>query len=175
MTKYITEDGEIRDTTCDECTYYFKTPNNHDTLNEAYLSALECKDPSKTDQSFKDDADINQIIDRLKRGQQVNIPLPEDFGTDDRMTYLEMQERINESKATFYNLAPEIRSEFMNDHTRWADQVTRDLARGNIENLNRMGIAVEKPPEPLPEPISSPGTATGGGGPVSPPEPPKND
>lgn len=154
MTKYIDSDGTIRDDICEDCQIAFMTPNNHNTLNRAYAHASHNDEASLTDQSFKEDADINTIVKRIINGQQVPTALPEHFGVDDRMTYLEMQERINESKSTFYNLAPEIRAEFLNDHARWADQVNRDLQMGNVENLQRMGIDINrKPPQEPSEPL----------------------
>lgn len=171
--KYLTDDGELLDENCEDCVIFFKTPNNHNTLHESMKGALVCEEPSKTDQSLKEDADINVIIDRIKKGAQYDIPLPEHFGIDDRIDLLEARTRIAESNATFYNLAPDIRSEFLNDPARWEEQVTKDLHAGNTENLKRMGIDITK--KPVAPPVATPAPAApveGGVPPGTPPNPP---
>lgn len=163
--KTITEDGEIIDTNCDECVVFFKTPYNHDRDAEAKRTALYCKDPSLTDQSFKEEVDINTIIERVMQGQELPVSLPEHFGDQAAIpTLYEARSRIAENNATFYNLAPDIRAEFLNDPGRWEDQVRKDLAAGNLANLDRMGLdtgnwivqARPKPPEAATGGVSNP-------------------
>jgi len=73
---YITADGEIT-----ELNLVFKTPYNHDTLAEALRTAQVNDEPSKTQQHFKDEADINEIMRRwLKTGEIKEIPLPPQYG-----------------------------------------------------------------------------------------------
>lgn len=153
MTKYISEDGEVLDTNCEDCgPVFFKTPYNHDRDEEVRLTSLTCTDPSLTDQSFKDDVDINTIVDRLMKTGEVNIPLPEHFGDQSEIPSLyEAAQRIAENNATFYKLSPKIRNEFMNDPLRWAAQVDLDLAQGNVENLQRMGIDIHLKPPAAPQ------------------------
>lgn len=121
---------------------FFKTPHNHNRNIESDRTATRCEDPSLTDQSFKDEVDINVIVERALKGQEVPIVLPEHFGIDDRPTYLEIQERMAENAKTFYNLDPETRYEFQNNPARWMDQVRKDLDAGNLDNLARMGIDI---------------------------------
>lgn len=153
------ETGEIIDQV------FFKTPNNHDTLAESLRTSTYCEDPSLTDQSFKEEVNINTIMDRVKAGAQLPITLPEHFGDATTIPqYIESVQKIAENNATFYNLAPAIREEFMNDPTRWTVQVMKDLDKGDLNNLKRMGINIDdlqvyttaKPAAPQ-EAISSPG------------------
>lgn len=172
--KYMTEDGEIVDTICEDCVVIFKTPNNHDTSKEAELTATRDFEASKTDQSFRDDSDINVITKRMKLGMPVPPVLPEHFQTAPGIDYHEMRTRIAESNATFYNLPPDIRSEFLNDPGRWEEQVQKDMATGNVDNLERMGLKfVTRPAKPGEEGYSSPKPDTGEKGAPVPPEPPK--
>lgn len=173
--KVMTEDGEILDTACEDCVVFFKTPYNHNRNAESDRTGLECKDKSLTDQSFKDETDINTIIDRLKRGQEVQVPLPEHFGPDQRVTLYEARVRIAENNATFYNLEPAVRAEFGNDPAAWERQVAKDLANGNIEGLQKMGldpdrILVREPTQP---PEAAPGVTPAPGTPATAPEPSK--
>lgn len=168
--KTITEDGEIIDSNCEDCVVFFKTPYNHDRDAEAARTALYCKDVTLTDQSFKEEADINVIIERLKQGAEIPVTLPEHFGDQSMIpTWLETQNRIAENNKTFYNLDPDVRSEFLNDPARWADHVKKQLQEGNLPELDRMGLdtgnwIVQTRPRP-------PEAATGG--PPVPPETPK--
>lgn len=173
MSKYITEDGEIRDVMCEDCVIYWKTPHNHNTKSAAYEGALVCQDPTLTDESFKEDADINNLMERMRKGYVPDVVLPEHFGTDDRINLFEARSRIAESNATFYNLDADVRAQFMNDPARWEQQVHLDLAAGNIENLELMGIKVEKRPEPPKETLQPEGGKGARGEPPLPPKPPE--
>lgn len=173
--KYMTEDGEIVDTICEDCQVLWKTPHNHDTQKEAELTATRDFDESKTDQSFKDEADINVLTKRMKLGMPVPPVLPEHFTDRPTLDYHAMRTIIAESNATFYNLAPDIREEFLNDPGRWETQVQKDMAEGNIENLDRMGLKfIPRQPEAATggTPAQEPPKGAGGGNP--PPEPPKD-
>lgn len=142
--RYMNEDGEI-ESNCEDC--FYKTPYNHNTLTEAKRTALTCNDKSLTDQSFREDADINIIMDRIQRGAAHDIPLPEHFGTDERVDLYTARSRIAESNATFYNLAPHIRAQFLNDPGRWEQAVTAALNAGSRTTLRDMGLDVPEPPE----------------------------
>lgn len=147
MKKIITPDGEIVDVDspgndCDECTtVFFKTPYNHDTNKESDRTALKCEDRSLTDQSFKDEADINFIMERVRQGAEIPIPLPEHFGDAFNIpTLLEARERIAESNAAFYNLPARIRAEFLNDPARWEERIIKDINAGNLDGLEEIGL-----------------------------------
>jgi len=143
MNKRITEDGEIVDDNCEDCTVYFKTPYNHNRNAESNRVALTTPEPSLTDQSFKEDADINVIIARAQKGE-LPVVLPEHFGNASEIpTLFEARSRIAESNATFYKLAPQIREEFLNDPARWERQVLKDLDEANLDNLRRMGVSID--------------------------------
>lgn len=119
---------------------FFKTPYNHDRDAEALRTATYCNDKSLTDQSFKEETDINFIIERLKQGGPPPVTLPEHFGEQNRLDMFEIRSRIAESNATFYRLEPDIRSEFLNDPARWEEHVKKNLHEGNLEELDRMGL-----------------------------------
>lgn len=119
----------------------FKTPYNHDRMAESNRTGLSTKDPSLTDQSFKEDADINVIMERVMKTKEIPLALPEHFGDATQIpTLFDARMRIAESNATFYKLPAKIREEFLNDPGRWEAQVVKDLNDANVENLKRMGI-----------------------------------
>jgi len=173
MSKKITEDGEIVDDICEDCpTVFFKTPYNHDRDVEAKRTALYCKDPSLTDQSFIEDADINTIINRAMRTGEMPVQLPPQYGDPgERLNMHDMYTRIAENNATFYKLPARIRNEYLNDPSRWGDQVLRDLAAGNVENLAKLGIEID--PESIPKAPEPPKAVTAPEGGQPPQTPPK--
>lgn len=124
-------------------TAYFKTPYNHDRDAESLRVALTTPEPSLTDQSFKDETDINTIMERVLQTRELPLALPEHFGDATQIpTLFDARMRITESNKTFYNLPAKIREEFMNDPGRWESQVAKDLDNGDIENLKRMGLDI---------------------------------
>jgi len=96
----------------------FKTPYNHDTLAEALRTAQVNDEPSKTQQHFKDEADINEIMRRwLKTGEIKEIPLPPQYGdfTEMETDYHSLNNRIAETNALFYRLPAAVRASYQND------------------------------------------------------------
>lgn len=150
MAKKVTEDGEILDTNCEDCVIghvppFFRTPFNYNTHDASLAAATTCNDPSLTDQSFKEEVDINNIMERVKQGAQLPVPLPEHFGDAfDVPTLLEARMKIAENNATFWNLPARIREEFMNDPSRWEVQVQKDIEAGDLDHLEEMGIDTSK-------------------------------
>lgn len=121
----------------------FKTPWNHDTNLESDRTALFCTDPSLAKQEFKDDTDINKIMERILQGQQMPIVMPEHFlDLSGRETYFEMQTRLTNTKAMFYQLNADLRAQYLNDPARWADAVVAAANAGNGEALENLGIDV---------------------------------
>jgi len=142
----------------------WKTPYNHDTNFESDRTALYCADPSLTKQEFKDEADINVILERFMRTREAPpITTPEDF-TDltGRTTYYDMASRVAEANKLFYELPATKRYIFQNDPTRWADAVVQATEAGDRDAMIELGLDV--PPAP-PTPLQ-PTNATG-----SPPAP----
>lgn len=130
---------------------FFKTPYNHDTNAESDRCGLLCEDESLTDQSFKDDADINNIVSRFLKTGHMPVPIPTTFGdaTDRPQSWLEIQQVLAANNATFYKLLPDIRAEFQNNPALWMDQIERDLATGDMDNLDRIGMETKQLREAL--------------------------
>lgn len=120
---------------------FWKTPYNFDYDHEIEQTSTQPDTESKTDTTFTDDSDINTIVKRIGLGLAIIEPLdPNAFGVQNKMTYVEMQAHLAQHRANFYNLPPDVREDFLNDPARWSDQVVKDLAEGNLDNLERLGI-----------------------------------
>lgn len=159
---------------------FFATPYNHDTRARAKTFATRTIGESKTDQSFKEEADINTIVSRIAAGKMIHQPLPMHFGEQPTMDLFEARTRIAESNKTFYNLPPDIRAEFQNDPARWEQAVLKATSgeQPDIPKLKALGLKVdEKPKEEPPKPLEGDLQPSSGGGEKgglkAPPEPPK--
>lgn len=144
----------------------FKTPHNHDTNFESDRTALYCAEQSLTKQEFKEEVDINNIINRfLKTGEPPPMPIPEHF-TDvtGKQTYLEMHEKIAIANANFYRQPAALRAEFQNSPELWADAVLEAVNNRNATKLEHLGMTLDKkaPPDPPATPTPPGGTPAPG-------------
>lgn len=166
----------------------FKTPYNHDTRLASRLSAVYSKQPSLTKQEFKEETNINTILDRFKRtGEIPPVVLPEHFADlSERPTYFDIATKVATANHLFYRLPATTRAIFQNDPNRWADEVVKATNSNNAELLEQLGIdATRKPQEtekptpgqggtPAPEPpAGAPGAPKAGDSPAPPSDKPK--
>lgn len=145
---------------------FVRSEYNYDRDAASDESALRCLDPSRTQQSQAEEADINVIVKRFGvtgvLPQNVQVPLNVDFdATFDYRTALDL---IREADQAFMKMPAEVRSRFENDAGLFVDFVS-DPA--NIEEVRKLGLAVpidvkEEPPimrvqvvnpEASPEPV----------------------
>lgn len=161
----------------------WKTPFNHDTDFEAYLFGTYNDEPSLTKQEFKEEADINVIMERFLRNGTLPPPvLPEHFlDLAERPTYFDTATRLAEANAVFYRLDAKLRAEHLNDPARWADAVVQAVDANDREAIKALGIEVPEKPQEKPEagksPVPSGGSSTplANGAPAAPPGPQQTD
>lgn len=129
-------------------------------------SDLECRDPSLAQQQFKDDVDINVLLERFKvtgvMPQSVVLPSYGDFSsvTDFRSA----QDAVLRAKNAFMDLPAELRARFNNDPQQLLEFVTKDENRLEAE---RLGLVKARPVEPagsgaLPQVNGAPAVASSG-------------
>ena len=112
-------------------------------------TALVCPDESLTHQEFKDESDINTIIDRFGIGENpieaqqwvTNVDI-----ADAPNNYQDVMNQLNLARDQFMALPAKVRSQFDNDPARFVDFVS-DPSNG--EELVRLGLA-EVRPQPAP-------------------------
>lgn len=149
--KKLTADGEIVDIPPP----FFKTPYNHDTLADAKLGALICKDPTLCQQHEAEQADINTIAKNFGlTGKLPIIDLPPSL---DRFGEIfDFQDAMNvmtAAKNSFMQMPAEIRAAFQNDPNNFVatvDAMTAEQDPARLENnlaaLRAMGLAVQPGP-----------------------------
>ncbi|AXH76236.1 MAG: internal scaffolding protein [Microviridae sp.] len=107
-------------------------------------TALDCPEQSRTHQEFKDESDINTIIDRFGIGENpieaqkwvTNLDI-----ADAPSNYQDVMNELNSARDQFMSLPAKVRSSFDNDPSQFVDFVS-DPA--NIPEMIRLGLAVER-------------------------------
>ena len=110
------------------------------------MTGLRCVDESLTHQEFKEESDINTIIDRFGIGE--NPVQPMEWVTnvdiaDAPDNYMAVMNQLNEARDQFMSLPAKVRSQFDNDPGKFVDFVSDP---GNGDELVRLGLAAVRPP-----------------------------
>lgn len=108
-------------------------------------SDLECKDPSLAQQQFKDDVDINVLLERFKvtgvMPQSVVLPTYGDFvGVSDYRTAKDALRKANDA---FMDLPANIRARFDNDPQKLLEFVSDAKNRDEAIQLGLLGSGVQ--------------------------------
>lgn len=127
-------------------TVFLRTPYNYDIDQVSNETGLKCEDPSLTQQQFKEEADINTIVDRfMKSGvlpTPVNMPQYVDYeGVFDFQSAMNVVRAADEN---FMRLDAKVRARFNNSPQEFleffADPSNRDEAI-------RLGLAIPQKAE----------------------------
>lgn len=121
----------------------------YDSDGVSHDTALVCGEESRTHQEFKEECDINTIIDRFGIGENpieaqkwvTNADISD--APDD---YMSVMNQLNEARDQFMSLPAKVRSQFDNDPARFVSFVSDP---NNGEEMVRMGLAVVRP-DPIP-------------------------
>lgn len=113
-------------------------------------SDLKCEDPSLTQQQFKDDVDINVLLEKFKitgvMPQGVRLPEYGDFtGVTD---FRSAQDAILRAKNAFMELPAQLRAKFDNDPQKLMDFVADPANKDEAIKLGLFNKPVD-PPEPM--------------------------
>lgn len=133
-------------------------PFNYDQDAVSLETGIEFTEESLTDQSAREEADINTIVRRFG----VTGVLPEgarpvffaDF--DDVFDFQSAQNVIAEANQAFMQLPGDVRERFGHDPQRFVEfcsEQDEDGKLANVDELRKMGLA---PPEKVPEPEPRP-------------------
>jgi len=134
-----------------------RTSMNLDRKAWSRAHGLECRDPSRTVQSQKDEADINTIVRNFgvtgKLPQGVRVPTYGDF--DSVSDYREAIEAVRAAEDAFLKMPSDLRTKLGNDPQKFVEWCAD---RGNLEEMRKLGLAV---PAEKPEVLQGAGGGTG--------------
>lgn len=130
-------------------TVFLRTPYNYDRDYASTASGLSCPEPTLAQQNFKDECDINVILERFgitgQLPQNVATPLTADFvGITDFHSALDM---IQKAEDAFMQMPANVRARFQNDpgaFIQWADDPA------NLKEARELGLALPEPAKPEP-------------------------
>lgn len=136
------ETGEI-------ITPFIRTPYNYNMDAASEETGLSCPEPTKTQQQFAEEVDINTIIERFGINQELPTnqatPLQGDFTTV--TDYQSAQNLILQAQTAFMAMPADVRKEFNNDAGAFLDFVSDPQ---NKDKAKALGLLV---PDPVPAPI----------------------
>lgn len=129
---------------------FVRTRFNYDRNLAGNESGLACSDPTRAQQQFAEECDINTIVRRFgvtgELPQSRQIPMNGDF--TEVVDYQTALHKLMEADAAFMELPSDVRKRFDNDPGKLVDFVS-DPA--NKEEVRKLGLG--RPETPLPGPI----------------------
>jgi len=129
---------------------FIRTEFNYDMNKAGDESGLKCLDASRTQQSFKEECDINTIVRRFgvtgEVPASIKTPLQGDFA--DAMNFQESMDQIVAAREAFQAMPSGVRKRFHHDPGEFVEFVSDASNRAEAEKL---GLIVPPPP-PTPEP-----------------------
>jgi len=133
-------------------TPFIRTPYNYNTDEISNKTGLDCGPETKTQQQFKDEVDINTIVERFgvtgELPPTINFPTEQDFTeTFDFQTAMNITVAAREE---FMKMPAKARARFMNDPQKFMEFIHDNE---NADEAIKLGLAIkrEKPEEPKPE------------------------
>lgn len=125
---------------------FIRTPFNYDTNIASDDAGIDNFEPSLTQQSFQDEADINVMLTRYGFESLIqsnpNPALAQDFTTSPH-DFHEACELVRTAQESFAALPPQVRARFDNDPVRLMRFIDDS---NNYEEALRLGIVVKRPP-----------------------------
>ena len=129
---------------------FVRNPYNYDTNSASDESGLLCSDESLTQQSFKDEADINTIVRRFgltgQLPQDLQMPVSGDFtGISDYHTAMNM---VLAAQDEFLRVPADVRARFQNDPAQLMAFLDDPANRAEAESLGLVTAAPAAPAAP---------------------------
>jgi len=129
---------------------FLRTPYNYDRNDAGDESGLSCKDPTRTKQSFKEEADINTIVKRFKitgrLPENVRMPVSADF--DQIVDFQTAMNVIRQGQEAFAEMPANIRARFSNDPARFVEFCLDPENRAEATKMGLVDPTIAQAPPP---------------------------
>lgn len=131
---------------------FIRTPYNYDTDEASDKTGLKCEGPGKTQQQFKDETDINTIVERFGAAGELppTMQFPQDAEFEEAFDFQTSMNVIRRAEESFMQLTGKQRARFNNSPQQFMEFMHDPE---NIHEMERLGLATirkpveEKPPE----------------------------
>lgn len=127
---------------------FFRTPYNYDTDQASDETGLKCEDETRTQQQFKDETDINNIVEKFgvtgELPPTMNFPEPDEFvETFDFQTAMNV---IRNAEESFMTMPAKVRARFDNNPQKFMNFINDPESQ---DEAIKLGIArdMRKPKE----------------------------
>lgn len=131
---------------------FVRSAYNYDMDAASDESGLKCEDATLAKQSFKDEVDINTIVDRFGIG----VPMPEGVVVPGPGEFLEVTDLqsalnvVNQSREAFMQMPARLRARFGNDPGQFLEFFNDP---GNRDEAVKLGLVVAPAPVVKPAPV----------------------
>lgn len=130
---------------------FCRTPYNYDTDRVSDETGTDCGTVTKTQRQFKDETDINTIVERF--GVTKELPPMQNFPSEQDFTQaFDFQTSMNlivAARESFMELPAKARARFDNNPQRFMDFIHDE---DNAAEAVKLGLAIKRPePEKKPE------------------------
>lgn len=130
---------------------FLRTPYNYDTDRVSDETGLDCGPETKTQQQFKDEVDINTIVERFnvtgEMPEMQNFPTEQDF--EEAFDFQTSMNVIVAARESFMEMPAKTRARFNNDPQKFMEFIHDGE---NADEAIKMGLAIKRPePEKKPE------------------------
>lgn len=143
-----TVDPETGEITAKTTIPFLRTIYNYDRDQASLETGTACLEETLTQQQFKDECDINVILEKFnvtgEVPQNVRQPLSADF--IETFDYQSAQNAILEAQAAFMEMPAKVRAEFDNDPGKFIAFFEKEE---NIERAISLGLAERKETVPI--------------------------
>ena len=141
---------------------FLRSLGNYDSDKVSVETGLVCEDPSMAQQQFKDECDINTILQKFNvTGQLPVSPLQPQFGDFSGVTdYQTALNAVLDAQESFDALPARVRERFANDPAAFVDFCLDEANRGEMRALG----LIEGAPEGVFESPTEAGQAEGAQG-----------
>jgi len=128
-------------------TPFIRTPYNYDTDNVSQATGMDCGPETKTQQQFRDEVDINTIVERF--GQSGELPptmqFPEAQEFAETFDFQTSMNVIRKAEESFAELPAKARARFQNNPQQFMEFIHNEE---NIDEAVKLGLVTKrKPPE----------------------------
>lgn len=154
--QYIDDDGVI------QRGVFLRTPYNYNRDDASNETGTACKpEEDMTQQNFKDECDINVIVERFgvtgELPQNVRQPIQEDF--IEAVDYHTAQNALIAARDAFMEMPAKVRERFKNDPGEFVNFFGREENRAEAESLGLVmpRPKTEEPSKTPPAPAPTPG------------------
>lgn len=151
---------------------FIRSEFNYDTDAASDETALVCNEPTRTQQQFAEEVNINTIVERFgltgELPENLSVPVQGDF-----TSVVDYQSALNLVLAAddaFMEMPAKVRERFGNDAGLFLEFVS---APENLEEARKLGIAKPVPTPPSPVLVAFADDLEASAAPPPPPKPPK--